>query len=213
MLLTVHGEPVWAEDMPDATSPATTLATFAGGCFWCIEAPFEGVAGVRSVTSGYTGGTTVNPSYEEVSAGRTGHAEAVQIVYDPTQISYEDLLEVFWRNINPTQAEGQFADHGSQYRTAIFYHTEAQRQAAEASKASLERMKVFDRPIVTAILPAEPFYPAEEYHQDYAKKNALRYTLYKEGSGRAGFIASTWSSVGRICPLRPPRRTTSPERQ
>jgi peptide-methionine (S)-S-oxide reductase len=178
----------------ESMEKATAVATFAGGCFWCIEAPFEDVPGVRAAVSGYTGGTTANPAYEEVSSGATGHAEAVQVTYDPSQVAYEDLLEVFWRNINPVQAGGQFADHGSQYRTAIFYHDEAQRQAAEASKASLERMKVFDRPIATEILPVGPFYPAEEYHQDFYRKNPVRYKLYKFNCGRAQRLQDLWGN-------------------
>ena len=167
-------------------------ATFAGGCFWCMEGPFEQLDGVRSVTAGYTGGATQNPTYEEVSAGTTGHAEAVQIVYEPTKVSYETLLEVFWRNIDPTQPDGQFADHGRQYRTAIFTHDEEQRRLAEASKAQLASSGKFDQPIVTEIVPASSFYPAEDYHQDYYKKNPLRYKLYRAGSGREGYLKRTW---------------------
>ena len=170
-------------------------ATFAGGCFWCMEPPFEKLDGVRSVTSGYTGGAEPNPTYEQVSSGKTGHAEAVQVVYDPSTVSYERLLDVFWMNIDPTQAEGQFADHGRQYRTAIFSHTEEQRRLAEASKARLAALGKFSKPIVTEIVPAGPFYPAEAYHQDYYKKSPFRYQLYRAGSGRDGFIKKTWGGA------------------
>lgn len=173
-----------------AASQAT--ATFAGGCFWCMEPPFEQLPGVLSVTSGYTGGAKANPTYDEVSTGRTGHAEAVEVVYDPAKITYAQLLEVFWRNIDPTQEDGQFADRGSQYRTAIFYHTPAQKVEAERSLKALADSKTFSRPIVTRIEPAGPFFPAEEEHQDYYRKNALRYHAYKVGSGRAGFIERFW---------------------
>jgi peptide methionine sulfoxide reductase msrA/msrB len=169
-------------------------ATFAGGCFWCMEPPFEQLKGVASVTAGYTGGTKANPTYEEVCTGTTGHAEAVQVEFDPKVISYEELLEVFWRNIDPTQVEGQFADHGSQYRTAIFYHSDEQRKKAEASKAQLEKTKKFPEPIVTEITAAGPFYRAEDYHQGYARKNAFRYGMYRQGSGRSGYLKKTWGA-------------------
>ncbi len=175
-----------------ATPGQTTVATFAGGCFWCMEPPFEQLEGVRSVTSGYTGGTTPTPTYEQVSSGKTGHAEAIQVIYDPSTLSYGQLLDVFWRNIDPTQVRGQFADKGSQYRTAIFYHTEEQRALAEASRGELAHSGKFDKPIVTEIVPASAFYPAEDYHQDYYKKNAIHYKLYKIGSGREGFLKKTW---------------------
>lgn len=170
-------------------------ATFAGGCFWCMEGPFEQLDGVSAVISGYTGGTTPNPTYEDVSSGRTGHAEAIQITYDPAKVTYEQLLEVFWRNIDPTQADGQFADHGRQYRTAIFYHTEEQRRLAEASKQALQSSGKFTQPIVTTIEPAAAFYPAEAYHQDYYKKNPSHYQRYRIGSGRAGFLQRTWGDA------------------
>jgi len=171
-------------------------AVFAGGCFWCMEGPFEQLEGVVSVTSGYTGGTKEHPTYQEVSAGTTGHAEAIEVRYDSAVISYEQLLEVLWRNVDPTQPDGQFADHGSQYRTAIFYHDEQQRQLAEASKQQLAASGKFKSPIVTEILPASTFYPAEDYHQDYYKKHSLRYKLYHEGSGRAGFLRKVWGTTG-----------------
>jgi methionine-S-sulfoxide reductase len=157
-----------------------------------MEGPFEQLEGVRSVISGYTGGTKDHPTYEEVSSGSTGHAEAVQVTYDPSKVSYEKLLDVFWRNIDPTQPDGQFADHGRQYRTAVFYHTEEQKRLAEASKQQVEQSGKFPNPIATELAPASTFYPAEEYHQDYYKKNPLRYKLYRIGSGREGYLNRTW---------------------
>ena len=170
-------------------------ATFAGGCFWCMQPPFDRTPGVLSTTVGYTGGTTLNPTYEEVCSGRTGHAEAIQVTYDPARVSYEQLLEVFWHNINPTTPNRQFADHGTQYRTTIFYHTEGQRQAALASKAALERSGRFSTPIVTELVPASAFYPAEAIHQGYSRKNPLRYRLYRMGSGRDAYLKRTWSAT------------------
>lgn len=168
------------------------LATFAGGCFWCMVTPFETIPGIISVESGYTGGETIDPTYEEVCSDTTGHYEAVQITYDPAIIEYGQLLALFWRQIDPTDAGGQFFDRGSSYRTAIFYHDEAQRMAAEASKQELAASGRFTAPIVTAIIAAGPFYRAEEYHQDYHKKNALRYNLYRKGSGRDAFLEKVW---------------------
>ncbi|MGE0682901.1 MAG: peptide-methionine (S)-S-oxide reductase MsrA, partial [Candidatus Binatia bacterium] len=159
-------------------------AIFAGGCFWCMEPPFDKLDGVMSTTSGYTGGQTKNPSYEEVSSGVTGHTEAVQVVFDPAKISYAKLLDVFWRNIDPFTPNAQFCDHGSQYRTAIFYHGEEQQRLAEASKKALEQSGRFTKPIVTEIVPAGEFYKAEEYHQDYYQKNPLRYKFYRYQCGR-----------------------------
>jgi len=167
-------------------------ATFAGGCFWCMEPPFDELVGVISTTSGYTGGKEKNPTYEEVSSGSTGHAEAVQVVYDSTQISYAQLLEVFWRNIDPLVSNRQFCDTGSQYRTAIFYHDEEQQRLAEASKQKLEQLKKFDRPIVTEIVAASEFYKAEEYHQDFYKKNSLHYKTYRAGCGRDRRLKELW---------------------
>jgi peptide methionine sulfoxide reductase msrA/msrB len=173
--------------------PKVEKATFAGGCFWCMTPPFEGLDGVTDVIAGYAGGQRENPTYEEVSSGRTGHVEAVQVVYDPSKITYEKLLEVFWKQIDPTDAGGQFVDRGSQYRTAIFYHTPEQKAAAEKSKAALQSTGRFKKPIVTEILPAGRFYPAEEYHQDYEKKNPGQYEFYRSNSGRDQFLAQAWS--------------------
>jgi peptide methionine sulfoxide reductase msrA/msrB len=190
--LTVLGVTATEGSSEGTMAQHTDTATFAGGCFWCMEPAFEALDGIQSVTVGYTGGTTPNPTYEAVSSGTTGHVEAVQILYDPAKVRYEQLLQIFWENIDPTQADGQFADHGSQYRTVIFYHTQQQQQVAEASKAALANSGKFTKPIVTAVEPASPFYPAEDYHQNYAKKNPLRYQLYKTGSGREGFLKKTW---------------------
>ena len=167
-------------------------AIFAGGCFWCMESPFEKLDGVDEVISGFTGGHVPDPTYEQVTAGNTGHVEAVEIHFDPELISYEQLLHVFWRQINPTDARGQFVDRGTHYRSAIFYLDEQQRLQAEQSRDELAASGVFDQPLVTEILPAGPFYPAEEYHQDYYKKNPLRYWYYRNGSGRDGFLDRVW---------------------
>ncbi|MDQ6595743.1 peptide-methionine (S)-S-oxide reductase [Bacillus salipaludis] len=168
------------------------LATFAGGCFWCMVSPFDEQPGIREVVSGYTGGHTENPSYQEVCSNTTGHYEAVQITFDPVIFSYKKLLELFWQQIDPTDAEGQFNDRGTSYRTAIFYHNEDQRQQAEASKAELAASGLFKKPIVTEILPAGPFYRAEDKHQYYYKTFPFHYNLYREGSGRARFIRENW---------------------
>ena len=165
-------------------------ATFAGGCFWCIEAAFEEVEGVISAISGYSGGSVKNPTYEQVISGKTGHKESVQIIYDPKRISYEELLDIFWRSFDPTDSDGQFADRGPQYTTAIFYHNEEQRKLAEESKTKIQNH--FDKPIVTEILPYQNFYKAEEYHQDYSKKRNLQYKLYEKGSGRKDFVVEKW---------------------
>ncbi len=167
-------------------------ATFAGGCFWCMENAFESLEGVVDAVSGYTGGHKENPTYEEVSSGKTGHYEAVQITFDSTKISYEDLLNHFWIQIDPTDKGGQFADRGSQYRTAIFYHNQKQKTLAQKSKEDLDKSKKFDKPIVTEILPFTKFYKAEEYHQDYSRKETMQYELYKKGSGREKFIKENW---------------------
>ncbi|MEW6501623.1 MAG: peptide-methionine (R)-S-oxide reductase MsrB [Thermodesulfobacteriota bacterium] len=174
----------------DAAGQPFKKATFAGGCFWCMEPPFEKLAGVRSVTSGYAGGTTANPTYENYAAG--GHIEVIEVVYDPRKIGYRQLLDVFWRQIDPTDAGGQFVDRGHAYIAAIFYHDEEQRRLAETSKKALAASGRFAKPIVTRILPAATFYPAEEYHQDYHKKNPLRYRWYRGGSGRDAFLDRVW---------------------
>ena len=171
------------------------VATFAGGCFWCMEPPFDALPGVISTTSGYTGGTTVKPTYEQVSAGGTGHAEAVQVAYDPSRITYRQLLDVYWRNIDPLAIDRQFCDVGRQYRSAIFYGTAEERRLAEESKTRLEQERGWR--IVTEIVPAGPFYPAEEYHQDYYRKNPLRYKFYRNGCGRDRRLAELWGEPPR----------------
>jgi peptide-methionine (S)-S-oxide reductase len=170
-------------------------ATFAGGCFWCMEHPFDALPGVESVTAGYTGGQKKNPTYKEVSAGGTGHAEAVQIVFDPSKITYAMLLDVYWRNIDPTTKDRQFCDIGNQYRAAIFYHTEEQHRAALQSKEALEKAKPFKEPVATGIVPAGEFYPAEEYHQHYYKKNPIRYNYYRNGCGRDQRLKELWGNA------------------
>ncbi len=176
----------------DEVPEGAARATFAGGCFWCMEPPFDKVEGVYSTTSGYAGGKVKAPSYRQVSAGVTGHAEVVQVAYDPERVTYEELLEVFWRNIDPLDGGGQFCDRGSQYRTAIFYEGEAQRRAAEASKRRLEESGRVPGPIVSEITPLDVFYPAEDYHQDFYKKSPGRYTSYRAGCGRDRRLQELW---------------------
>lgn len=182
-----------------ASSPAFAdnprKATFAGGCFWCMKPPFEKMAGVSAVISGYMGGTTANPTYENYAAG--GHIEVIEVTYDPARVSYQELLDVFWRQIDPTDAGGQFVDRGHAYTTAIFYHDPEQRQLAEASKEALAASRVFSKPLVTPILPATTFCPAEEYHQDYSRKNPIRYKWYRHGSGRDKFLDAVWGKERR----------------
>ncbi len=199
LLLTV----LLAATSPSGQTPSTASphagrklakATFAGGCFWCMEPPFEVLPGVVSVTSGYTGGTVPNPTYEQVSSGTTGHAESVQVLYDPSRITYEKLLDVYWHNVDPTDGGGQFCDRGNQYRPAIFVHDEEQRRIAEASKEALEKSKPFPGPIVVAIVDATPFWPAEEYHQHYHTKNPIRYAYYRRGCGRDARLKELWGS-------------------
>jgi peptide-methionine (S)-S-oxide reductase len=185
------GHIVYAQQ-PAAGSSSVAKAYFAGGCFWCMEEVFEKVDGVLEVMSGYMGGSVKNPSYEEVSAGQTGHAESVEVRYDPAKVSYTQLLEAFWRNIDPVTPNAQFCDHGSQYRAAIFYQGEAERQAADESKRAIEHSKRFSTPIVTQVTVATEFYPAEEYHQDFYKKNPVRYKFYKFTCGRAQRLESLW---------------------
>jgi len=182
------------EETMDATQSGTQEAIFGGGCFWCIEAAFQVQPGVTGAVSGYTGGDVENPTYEEVSTGRTGHFEAVLVRFDPEQVTYEELLDIFWQSIDPTDAGGQFYDRGSQYHTAIFYLDEAQRVLAEASKQELEASGRFDEPIATQILPAQPFYVAEAYHQDYFEKYLAQYNAYNTGSGRKQFLEETWAN-------------------
>jgi peptide-methionine (S)-S-oxide reductase len=170
-------------------------ATFAGGCFWCMEHPFDEIPGVVSVTVGYTGGQKKNPSYEEVSAEGTGHAESVQIIYDPQKVTYQELLSVFWHNIDPTVKDRQFCDSGHQYRSAIFYHNAEQHRVALQSKEQLEKNKPFKGAIVTEIVPATEFFPAEEYHQHYYKKNPIRYRFYRFGCGRDKRLRELWGDA------------------
>jgi len=179
-----------------AAAQGTAKATFAGGCFWCMEPPYDKLPGVLSTTSGYMGGKKRSPTYEEVSTGTTGHTEVVQVVYDPAKVSYEKLLEVFWRNIDPTVRDQQFCDVGSQYRTGIFVHDEEQKRLAEASKAALEKSKPFKAPIVTPVQAAGEFWPAEDYHQDYYKKNPVRYKYYRTGCGRDDRLKQLWGKAG-----------------
>ncbi len=188
------------EKAKDAQPEKTAEAVFAGGCFWCTEADFEKVDGVIEAVSGYTGGRVADPTYEQVSAGGTGHVEAVKVNYDPQKITYEQLLQVFWRHVNPTDGGGQFVDRGSQYRSAIFYANEQQRRLAEASKKALEASGRFDQPIATDILPLGKFYPAEEYHQDYYRKNPIRYRYYRAGSGRDQFLEKVWAGEQKAMP-------------
>jgi peptide-methionine (S)-S-oxide reductase len=181
-----------AKDARDPAGAEQAAAIFAGGCFWCMEPPYDKLDGVISTTSGYVGGSVPNPTYEQVSRGGTGHAEAVRVVYDPTRIDYEELLDVFWVNIDPTQADGQFCDHGDQYRSAIFYATDEQQRIAEQSLAELKKNKPFEGEIVTEIAPATVFYLAEDYHQDYYQKNPLRYKYYYWACGRAQRLSEVW---------------------
>ena len=180
------------KDKMNAQDEQIDIATFAGGCFWCTESDFEKLSGVVKAISGYTGGTKKNPSYREVSAGTTGHIEAVQVYFNPSVVTYKELLDYFWRHVNPTDSGGQFVDRGQQYRSAIFYHNENQRRIAEKSKEMLNRSGKFDKPVVTDILKLSTFYSAEDYHQDYYKKNKLRYKYYRYGSGRDQFLKKTW---------------------
>jgi peptide methionine sulfoxide reductase msrA/msrB len=199
--------------------PATTAsAVFAGGCFWCTESDFEKVPGVIDAISGYTGGHVKNPTYEQVSAGGTGHMESVKVIYDPSKVTYEQLLEYFWRHVDPTDPDGQFVDRGLQYRSAIFYADETQKRLAEESKARLEASKHFKKPIVTLILPLGPFYPAEEYHQDYYKKNPIRYHWYRYNSGRDQFLKKEWGDSkadkgkGAMTPAMNDKKTSDMEK-
>ena len=182
---------------PQTTATASGLATFAGGCFWCEEEAFEEVPGVTSVVSGYTGGTKVDPTYEEVSAGGTGHAEAVEVHFDPAKVTYEQLLTTFWHNTDLLDAGGQFCDRGDQYRSEIFYRNDQQKQLAEKSLAELRKSGRFGQPIATKIAKAGPFYKAEDYHQDYYKKNPIRYKYYRWGCGRDQRLQALWGPAAQ----------------
>jgi peptide methionine sulfoxide reductase msrA/msrB len=189
-----------------AYSAGLEKATFAGGCFWCMEPPYEGRDGIKDVVSGYIGGHREPPTYKEVSSDTTGHAEAVEITYDPSVISYDELLHTFWRQINPTDRGGQFVDRGSQYRSAIFYHNGEQKRLAEASRDEMQASGRFDRLIVTEIVPATTFYRAEEYHQDYYKKNPIRYKVYRYGSGRDRYLNKVWGDEGKVTQKKKERK-------
>jgi methionine-S-sulfoxide reductase len=180
---------------PTPAPPKLEQAIFAGGCFWCMQYAFDRAKGVKKTIVGYTGGSVAAPSYEDVSSGSTGHAESIEVIYDPTQTSYDKLLDVFWMNIDPTTVNREFADAGTQYRTVIFYANDEQKKAAEASKAALAKSGKYDRPIVTQLVPAGKFYPAEDYHQEYYKKNPGDFQAYEVGSGRAGYIKRTWGDT------------------
>lgn len=184
--LAISGGDVMAEQLQKAT--------FAGGCFWCLEPSFDEMEGVKRTTVGYTGGHTANPTYHDIGSGQTGHYEAIEVAFDPAVVSYQELLDQFFRNIDPTDPDGQFADRGPQYRTAVFYHNEAQQQEAEVFIKVLGDSGKFDKPIVTKVIQAAIFYPAEDYHQEYYKKNSIHYNMYKVGSGRAGYIKETWGN-------------------
>lgn len=187
------GHLVVAQQAPAASQSASVAkAYFAGGCFWCMEEAFEKVDGVLDAVSGYMGGTVKDPSYEQVSAGQTGHAESVEVRYDPAKVTYTQLLEAFWRNVDPVTPDAQFCDHGSQYRSAIFYQNDEEKRAAEESKRAIEQSKRFSTPIVTQLAAASEFYPAEEYHQDFYKKNPVRYKFYKFTCGRAQRLETLW---------------------
>ncbi len=196
--LTTHSYAETVQDARNSELSNLSTATFAGGCFWCVEAGFEKVPGVREVISGYTGGTEINPTYEQVSRGETGHTEAVQVYYDPDEISYEGLLATYWRIFDPTDGTGSFYDRGAQYRPGIFVGNEQQRRQAEKSRAELDHSGRFDKPVVVEISPLGTFYRAEEYHQDYQQKNPVRYYFYTNRSGRTGFVEKSWGSDLKI---------------
>ena len=195
LVLWIGANPLGAEPKAEkgALAMKQEIAIFAGGCFWCMQPPFDNTPGVIKTVVGYCGGTEKNPTYEQVSSGTTGHTEAIEVTFDPTKVTYEKLLEVFWRNIDPTSKDGQFVDRGRQYRSAIFYLHDAQKTAALASKVKLEQEKIFSQPIVTEIVPATTFYPeTTDYHQMYYKKNPIRYKFYRFNSGRDQFLEKTW---------------------
>jgi peptide-methionine (S)-S-oxide reductase len=194
LVMATTAAPVWAQSTTTAT--ATAKATFAGGCFWCVESDFDKVPGVLSTTSGYTGGSVVNPTYQQVSSHTTGHAEAVEVVYDPAKVSYAQLLQVYWHSIDPTTVDRQFCDVGTPYRTVIFTHDAAQMAAAQQSLAALQKTKPFAEPIVTQIMSAGPFYAAEDYHQNYYLKNPVRYKYYRFSCGRDARLEQLWGKKG-----------------
>jgi peptide methionine sulfoxide reductase msrA/msrB len=213
MMLNQRSEAVQKEMKVESVEEARNLrkATFAGGCFWCTESDFEKLPGVVKVISGYTGGNKENPTYEEVSSGGTGHVEAVQVYYDPTKITYEELLEYFWRHIDPTDAGGQFVDRGAQYRSTIFYHDEEQKRLAEKSKEALSKSGRFNKPIVTEILRFSKFYEAEDYHQDYYKTHPLKYKFYRYESGRDQFLEKVWGKETEIVKPKQEKSYTKPD--
>lgn len=190
-LIAIGALAVWIPATASEAAPPAK-AYFAGGCFWCMEEVFEKVDGVLAVVSGYMDGTVIDPTYEQVSAGRTGHAESVEVIYDPAKSSYQQLLDAFWRNVDPLTSNAQFCDHGSQYRSAVFYGTDEEKRLAEESKRALEQSARFSQPIVTQISKASTFYPAEDYHQDFYKKNPIRYKYYKFNCGRAQRLETLW---------------------
>lgn len=191
-LCLIGGMALWSPGEPVEAAAPASKAYFAGGCFWCMEEAFDKVDGVLTVVSGYMGGTVGNPTYEQVSAGQTGHAESVEVSYDPAKVTYQKLLDAFWRNVDPLTPNAQFCDHGSQYRSVIFYGSEEEKKTAEESKMEIERSKRFSTPIVTQLVQASTFYPAEEYHQDFYKKNPIRYKYYKFSCGRAQRLEALW---------------------
>ena len=196
LTVTIFFVGAWGVQSSSQAAADATLgkAYFAGGCFWCMEEVFEKVEGVLSATSGYMGGTVANPSYEEVSAGRTGHAESVEVIYDQAKVSYQKLLDAFWHNVDPITPNAQFCDHGNQYRSAVFFQTDEEKRVSDTSKLAIEQSKRFNEPIVTQIVKASQFYPAEEYHQDYYKKNPVRYKFYKYNCGRANRLEALWGN-------------------
>ena len=197
MLVMALGHPGQAENNTGPQNSSFKKATFAGGCFWCMQPPYDKLDGVIKTTVGYTGGHKKDPSYREVCSGTTGHTEAVEILYDPGKVSYEQLLNVFWMNIDPTTQDQQFADAGTQYRTAIFYHDNEQKRLAESSKEKLNKSGKFSKPIVVEITPASVFYPAEDYHQKYYQKETFHYKAYRYGSGRESYLKETWGEKGK----------------
>jgi peptide methionine sulfoxide reductase msrA/msrB len=198
--LAVVGVQAEAAESAAASGESIAQATFAGGCFWCMEPPFEKLDGVKSVISGYSGGHVKNPNYRQVTSGATGHAESVQVTYDPRLVTYEQLLDIFWRQIDPTDAHGSFVDRGSQYRSVIFYHDSEQQRLAAESKKALDRSGRYPKPVVTEIEPLAVFYSAEDYHQDYYKVNSIRYKYYRYNSGRDQYLASIWGEEGNDAP-------------